>query len=146
MQGVSFTRGWSWPDFPPQVCEEDNYHVSWAVKMVHRIYNLLRTAAEKIRFIQQLESMFSTVTMEMLEFSVTGGATLDWESRLTFHDAFCLFSPWMIIDIRLLSTSRKCVMKFKSRNPSCASRKQCWRQRNPPVPAFLPELDCSLPR
>lgn len=112
MEDVSCTCGGSWPDFPPQVCEEDNYHVSWAVKLVHRIYNLLRTAAEKFRFIQQLESMFSMVTMEMLEFSVTGGVTFDWEARLTFHDAFCLFFPWIIIDVLFVSASRKCVIKL----------------------------------
>ncbi|XP_029703980.1 F-box only protein 47 isoform X3 [Takifugu rubripes] len=67
------------------VCEEDNYHVSWAVKLVHRIYNLLRTAAEKFRFIQQLESMFSMVTMEMLEFSVTGNNVGDRETLQSLH-------------------------------------------------------------
>lgn len=34
---------------------------------------------------------------------------------LTFHDAFCLFFPWMIIDIRFLSASRKCVIKLSHR-------------------------------
>lgn len=60
---------------PPQVCEKEHYQVSWVVKLVHQIYSLLSTAAEKFRFIQQLESTFSLVTMEMLQFSGTGGAT-----------------------------------------------------------------------
>lgn len=48
--------------------------MSWVVKLMHQIYSIFSTAAEKFRFIQQLESMFTQVTIEMLEFSVAGGA------------------------------------------------------------------------
>lgn len=79
--GRDLICGWSWRAFPPQVCEKEDYHVSWAVNLVQRIYNLLGTAGEKFRFIQNLESMFSLITMEMLEFSVTGGVSHFTESH-----------------------------------------------------------------
>ncbi|CAF92319.1 unnamed protein product, partial [Tetraodon nigroviridis] len=49
---------------------QNEHQISWVVKMVHQIYSLLRTAAEKLRFIQHLENMFTLVTMDMMQFSV----------------------------------------------------------------------------
>lgn len=56
----------------PQVCEKDGYHMTWAVKMVQQICKVFSTAPERFCFIQQLESMFSEVTREVFELSVTG--------------------------------------------------------------------------
>lgn len=83
--------GWSWLAFPPQVCEKERYHMSWVVKLVHQIYSLLSTTAEKFRFIQQMESMFSLVTMEMLQYSVTGGAPAT-DSRSVLHAILPVFN------------------------------------------------------
>lgn len=49
--------------------------MSLVVELVHQIYSVLSTAAEKLRFIQQLETMFSLVTLEMLQVSARGGFT-----------------------------------------------------------------------
>lgn len=67
----------------PQMCEKEHYHMSFVVELVHQIYSLLSTAAEKLRFIQQLETMFSLVTLEMLQVSSRGGFT--FYGQATFH-------------------------------------------------------------
>uniref|UniRef100_A0A3Q3NPD3 F-box protein 47 n=1 Tax=Labrus bergylta TaxID=56723 RepID=A0A3Q3NPD3_9LABR len=54
------------------VCEKDGYHMSWVVKLVQQIFKVLGTPPEKFCLIQQLENMFSQVTREFFEFSVTG--------------------------------------------------------------------------
>ncbi|XP_035532818.1 F-box only protein 47-like [Morone saxatilis] len=54
------------------VCEKDGYHMSWAVKLVQQICKVFSSPPERFRFIQQLENMFSEVTREIFEFSVTG--------------------------------------------------------------------------
>lgn len=46
--------------------------MSWAVKLVLEICKVFSTAPEKFCFIQQLENMFSEITREFFEFSVTG--------------------------------------------------------------------------
>ncbi|XP_029315346.1 F-box only protein 47-like [Cottoperca gobio] len=61
------------------VCEKDGYHMSWAVKMVQRLCKVFSTAPERFCFIQQLENMFSEVTREFFEFSVTGNHLEDRE-------------------------------------------------------------------
>ncbi|XP_068590587.1 F-box only protein 47-like isoform X2 [Cebidichthys violaceus] len=53
------------------VCEKDGYHMTWAVKMVQQICTVFGTAPERFCFIQQLENMFSEVTREFFELSVT---------------------------------------------------------------------------
>ncbi|XP_026232729.1 F-box only protein 47 [Anabas testudineus] len=65
------------------VCEKDGYHMSWAVKLVLEICKVFSTAPEKFCFIQQLENMFSEITREFFEFSVTGNHV---EDRETFQN------------------------------------------------------------
>ncbi|XP_034417084.1 F-box only protein 47-like [Cyclopterus lumpus] len=65
------------------VCEKDGYHMTWAVKMVQQICKVFSTAPERFGFIQQLENMFSEVTREFFEFSVTGNHLEDRETFQT---------------------------------------------------------------
>ncbi|XP_037344679.2 F-box only protein 47-like [Pungitius pungitius] len=65
------------------VCEKDGYHMTWAVKMVQQICKVFSTAPERFCFIQQLESMFSEVTREVFELSVTGNPLQDRETFQT---------------------------------------------------------------
>eukprot|EP00064_Thunnus_orientalis_P004292 superscaffoldBa00000387_g4303 len=65
------------------VCEKDGYHMSWAVKLVQQICKVFGTAPEKFCFIQHLENMFSEVTREIFEFSVTGNHLEDRETFQT---------------------------------------------------------------
>ncbi|XP_074515793.1 F-box only protein 47-like [Sebastes fasciatus] len=65
------------------VCEKDGYHMTWAVKMVQQICKVFSTAPERFCFIQHLESMFSVVTREFFEFSVTGNHLEDRETFQT---------------------------------------------------------------
>ncbi|KAK5861315.1 hypothetical protein PBY51_022722 [Eleginops maclovinus] len=62
------------------VCEKDGYHMSWAVKMVQNLCKVFSTPPERFCFIQQLENMFSDVTREFFEFSVTGNRPEDRET------------------------------------------------------------------
>lgn len=62
----------------PQVCEKDGYHMSWAVKLVQQICKVFSTVTERFLFIQHLENMFSEVTREIFEFSITGGFNIFW--------------------------------------------------------------------
>uniref|UniRef100_A0A673AYW1 FBXO47 ARM repeats region domain-containing protein n=1 Tax=Sphaeramia orbicularis TaxID=375764 RepID=A0A673AYW1_9TELE len=48
------------------VCEKDGYHMNWAVRLVHQIYQVFTTAVEKLYFIQSLEGMFSKITRESI--------------------------------------------------------------------------------
>lgn len=77
---------------------QNEHQISWVVKMVHQIYSLLRTAAEKLRFIQHLENMFTLVTMDMMQFSVIGGSTFNVPCN-----SACL--PLLIINNSFLSVS-----------------------------------------
>ncbi|XP_028993452.1 F-box only protein 47-like [Betta splendens] len=54
------------------VCEKDGYHMSWVVKLVQEISKAFNTGPEKFFFIQQVEKMFSDITREFFEFSLTG--------------------------------------------------------------------------
>ncbi|XP_020496757.3 F-box only protein 47 [Labrus bergylta] len=65
------------------VCEKDGYHMSWVVKLVQQIFKVLGTPPEKFCLIQQLENMFSQVTREFFEFSVTGNHLDDRETFQT---------------------------------------------------------------
>ncbi|XP_054471869.1 F-box only protein 47-like [Anoplopoma fimbria] len=65
------------------VCEKDGYHMTWAVKMVQQICKVFSTAPERFCFIQQLENMFSEVTREFFEYSVTGNHLEDRETFQT---------------------------------------------------------------
>ncbi|XP_071386507.1 F-box only protein 47-like [Centroberyx affinis] len=49
------------------VCEKDGYRMNWAVKIVQQVCQVFNTTAEKFSFIQNLENMFSEVTMELYE-------------------------------------------------------------------------------
>ena len=46
--------------------------MSWVVKLVQQICKVFGTSSERLGFIQHLESMFSEVTREFFEFSLTG--------------------------------------------------------------------------
>ncbi|XP_029980387.1 F-box only protein 47-like [Sphaeramia orbicularis] len=63
------------------VCEKDGYHMNWAVRLVHQIYQVFTTAVEKLYFIQSLEGMFSKITREFFELPVTG----EIQERETFQ-------------------------------------------------------------
>lgn len=130
----------------PQVCEKERYHMSFVVELVHQIYSLLSTAAEKLRFIQQLETMFSLVTLEMLQVSARGGFTFYRQAGLHAVLPVCNSQQSMTV-FRMPPEGLCCEFPFTNKplNPSCVSSKQSWRPEDSLLPAVLPELECSFP-
>nr|XP_015216999.1 PREDICTED: F-box only protein 47 isoform X2 [Lepisosteus oculatus] len=56
------------------VCEKDNYYMNWSVKMALQIGRLF---PERRSFIQNIETAFSQVAMEMCETLMAGGQNAD---------------------------------------------------------------------
>ncbi|KAM3861122.1 F-box only protein 47-like [Diretmus argenteus] len=79
------------------VCEKDGDCMNWVVKMVHQVCQGFNTS-ERFAFIQSLEDMFCTVTMEVIEFVTAGNHHEDMgpfqtlrsllQSRAHFHAKF----------------------------------------------------------
>ncbi|XP_060786497.1 F-box only protein 47-like [Neoarius graeffei] len=54
------------------VSEKDGYCMNWVVKMIQQVYQVFSVALEKRTFIERMESMFSEVTMELVELVMAG--------------------------------------------------------------------------
>ncbi|KAL7881166.1 hypothetical protein AOLI_G00080140 [Acnodon oligacanthus] len=62
------------------VSEKDGYCMKWAVKMTQQVCQVFSVASEKWSFIQNMENMFSEVTMEHYELVMAGNHNGEMDS------------------------------------------------------------------
>lgn len=59
--------------------------MNWVVKMIQQVYQVFSVALEKRTFIERMESMFSEVTMELVELVMAGEKRAQGSKLILYH-------------------------------------------------------------